>query len=361
MRYRKQAEFTAIFILPAVLVHGVSRLPRPVIEKYYSTGIYPYISLVLKKCFGWLPISIGDLLYGCFGVWLLLRLIALARKFLKGEPRAAFLKNAVFRLLKIVLLLYTCFNLLWGLNYNRAGIAAQLQLSSGAVNEANLAHMDSLLLQKVNENRRALPGGAIQGITKRALFTAAVAAYDTVAKQYPFLQYRGGTSVKASLWGWLGNYVGFTGYYNPFTGEAQVNTSVPQFFQPFTTCHEIAHQLGYAKENEANFVAYLVAAQSGDTLLRYSAYLELFLYTNHTHYLQDSVSAKMLARQLDTAVKSDLEEWAKFSGRYKNPAAPVIRWLYGKYLEGNQQPEGVQSYDRATSLLIAYYKKFGKI
>jgi hypothetical protein len=79
------------------------------------------------------------------------------------------------------------------------------------------------------------------------------------------------------LWGWLGNYVGFTGYYNPFTGEAQVNTTVPKFLQPFTASHEVAHQLGYAKEMEANFVGYLAASHSTDTLFRYSVYLDLFL------------------------------------------------------------------------------------
>ncbi len=66
------------------------------------------------------------------------------------------------------------------------------------------------------------------------------------------------------MYSYLGNYLGFTGYYNPFTGEAQVNTTVPLFVQPFTTCHEIGHQLGYAKENEANFAGYLAAKSSPD-------------------------------------------------------------------------------------------------
>ncbi len=48
--------------------------------------------------------------------------------------------------------------------------------------------------------------------------------------------------------------LGVTGYLNPFTNEAQVNTTVPAFLQPFMTCHEIAHQLGFAPEEDANFV-----------------------------------------------------------------------------------------------------------
>jgi hypothetical protein len=60
-------------------------------------------------------------------------------------------------------------------------------------------------------------------------------------------------------------------------------------------------------------------------------------------------------------IKNDLQEWRAFSRRHKNPVEPVIRWMYGKYLENNQQPQGVLSYDEVTSFLIAYYKKFGKI
>ena len=168
-------------------------------------------------------------------------------------------------------------------------------------------------------------------------------------------------SIKPSMWGWLGNYTGFTGYYNPFTGEAQVNTTVPEFLQPYIACHEVAHQLGYAKEMEANFVGYLAASASQDTLFHYSVYLDLFFYSNRNLYGNDSAGAKSFAMQLLPSVKADIKEWKDFNRRHKNPIEPVIRWVYGKFLEGNQQPQGVLSYDEVTSFMIAYYKKFGKI
>ena len=48
--------------------------------------------------------------------------------------------------------------------------------------------------------------------------------------------------VKQMLLGYR-KFSGFLGYYNPFTGEAQVNTKVPQFVIPFTICHEMAINL----------------------------------------------------------------------------------------------------------------------
>ena len=53
------------------------------------------------------------------------------------------------------------------------------------------------------------------------------------------------------MFGIIGNYVGFQGYYNPFTTEAQYNAELPNTYIPFTLSHESAHQLGFAREQEA--------------------------------------------------------------------------------------------------------------
>ena len=144
--------------------------------------------------------------------------------------------------------------------------------------------MQGLLLQKVNETKRSLVNENISYPDKKDLFKRAKTCYEDAAKVYPFIQYKA-ASVKSSLYGLLGDYLGFTGYYNPFTGEAQVNTTVPKFLLPYITLHEMGHQLGYAKEDEANFSGYLAAANSHDTLFQYSTYLDLFVYANREVYL----------------------------------------------------------------------------
>jgi Protein of unknown function (DUF3810) len=108
-------------------------------------------------------------------------------------------------------------------------------------------------------------------------------------------------------------------------------------------------------------VAYLAAGQSQDTLLLYSVYLDLFMYSNRNLFAADSVAAIKYQKQLSPDVIKDLKEWRAFNKKHRNPIEPVFRWIYGKYLEGNQQPQGVLSYDEVTGYLVAYYKKFGKI
>ncbi|MEO9051264.1 MAG: DUF3810 family protein, partial [Ginsengibacter sp.] len=125
--------------------------------------------------------------------------------------------------------------------------------------------------------------------------------------------------------------------------------------------HEMAHQIGYAKENEANFVGYLAAVNSKDTLFHYSAYFDLFLYANRELYYSDSVSSKKSFELLSPEVKKDVQELRQFNLDHRGFLEPVITWMYGKYLKLNQQPQGMRSYNAVVGMLIAYYKKFGRI
>ena len=359
MKNRRLLIFTGILLVLALLIRLYSSGSIRV-ENGYSTGIYPYIASFLRHLLGWLPFSLGDILYGIFVGWILWKLIKGIRAlFKKKVTRQSFIHGSL-KLLAVFLCLYVFFNFLWGINYNRKGIAAQLQLSMDKYSLNDLKDLNGLLVQKVNDAKSSLVRRQEAYPTNGQLFKKVQEAYASVDSLYPFLQYHT-ISIKSSLWGWLGNYTGFTGYYNPFTGEAQVNTTIPKFIQPYTTCHEVAHQLGYAKEMEANFVGYLAASASTDTLFHYSVYLDLFIYSNRNLFRSDSVAAKIFAQQLIPAVRTDLQEWRDFNRRHRNPIEPMIRWLYGKYLESNEQPQGVLSYDEVTGFLIAYYKKFGKI
>ena len=343
----------------ALLIHFFSGDPQRV-EGYYSTGIYMYISTGMRFLFGWLPFSLGDLLYGFFISWIGWRIVKGVKLLFTKRLSKPALTHFLIRIFIQALFIYIFFNLFWGINYNRKGIASQLGLQMAKYSPTELVEINGVLLKKVNESRKALLPEDSGHIRNKQIFKGALDAYKELNKQYVFLQYYP-TSVKSSIWGWLGNYTGFLGYYNPFTGEAQVNTTVPKFSQPYTTCHEIAHQLGYAKENEANFVGYLAAAASRDTFFHYSVYLDLFLYADRNLFSADSAAAKSFAKQLIPEVKADLKEWSDFNDRHRNPAEPVIRWMYGKYLQSNQQPLGVLSYDEVTGFLIAYYKKYGRL
>ncbi|MBK8521352.1 MAG: DUF3810 domain-containing protein [Ferruginibacter sp.] len=359
MKMTKSLVFTLVLVGIAVFIHIYANDSTRV-ENQYSTGFYPAFSRLLRYSFGWLPFSIGDVLYGLVILWLIWKLVKGIKIIFKRQATLAGFAAGAGKALRIFLVVYIIFNLFWGINYNRVGIASQLQLKMEKYQPEDLKMINGLLVEKVNEAKQALVNQHVEYPSKKQLFVKVQDAYKKAEKIYPFLIYQP-VSLKPSVWSWVGNYMGFTGYYNPFTGEAQVNTLVPKFLQPFTSCHEVAHQLGYAKEREANFVGFLSATASKDTLLHYSVYLDLFMYSNRNLFATDSVAAKEYRNKLVPAVIDDLKEWRAFYQKHRNPVEPVFRWIYGKYLEGNQQPQGVLSYDEVTGFIIAYYKKYGKI
>lgn len=354
---RKRIGWICLLILVA-FIKFFSLFPDAV-ERYYSQGVYLYIAAAQRQLFGWLPFSIGDLLYATAVIYLCVLLIKLIKRVRQKTITKRNIPVFARRLFATGLLLYALFNLLWGLNYNRRGIAQQLQLKGAAINHEDLLPLMQLLQEKINalapEARRIRPELA----SHRQLFGTAIQAYDSLAHSKPYLTYRH-PSVKPSLFSYLGNYLGYTGYYNPFTGEAQVNTTVPLLLQPYTTCHEIGHQLGYARENEANFAGYLAARTSRDPAFRYSVYFDLYSYGRYYLYWQDSSSLKKLDSTLSPLVKADRDDLKRFLERHKNPVEQIIDKAYSQFLRANEQPAGKISYNEVVLWMLAYYRKYGK-
>ena len=354
----KQITWT-ITILLAVAIKVFSLFPAAV-ERYYSDGLYPVISKTQRILFGWIPFSIGDILYA-------IAIIALIRVLFQGIRRIRikqFNKDyallIIQRFIFVALIIYTLFNLLWGLNYNRIGIAQQLNLAPTKISDSDLVVVMNEIIQKVNQLDTPAHLSPNMTMKKRDLFKGSRKSYTELQKQNSLFIYSY-ASVKPSLYSYLGNYLGFTGYYNPFSGEAQVNTTVPEFILPFTTCHEIGHQLGYAKESEANFAGYLSATASNDPAFQYSAYFDLYLYGRRYVYLADSTRGRQMDSLLNPGVQRDIHILREFLNRHANPVEEVIDALYGQYLKANEQPSGKISYNEVIIWLIAYYRKYGKI
>ncbi len=362
MKFSRNARITAVLLVICLLIKVYS-LRAMRVESGYSTRLFPSFAKFLRGLLGSFSLSIGDLLYTCLIAWMVFLLIKLILKLARNRS-ALFsgisARKTIYRFLITLSCFYIVFNLFWGINYNRKGIAWQLGLPALQYSQAELREMNCLLLSRVNESKAAWIAQKKTYPANSNLFAGVAEAFKKVTADHPFLEYKK-ASLKRSLWGWFGNYAGFNGYYNPFTGEAQVNTNIPKFLQPFTACHEVAHQLGYAKEMEANFVGYLAAAASDDPLFNYSVYLELLTYANRNLFATDSASARVIRNELSDAVKSDLKEWRFFNNKHRSFVEPAVRWGYGIFLRNNEQPQGVLSYDEVTGFLIAYYKKFGTL
>ncbi len=347
-----------ILVIAAVVIKLFSFFPNAV-EKYYSTGVYKYIARLLRMVFGWIPFSVGDILYALAALYLIYQLILFLKKLLRKQVDRDYLFSSGKKLIFSALVIYILFNSLWGLNYNRLGIAHQLQLNVQPYSTKELQSILQIIVARLNNLDSVARIERDEYERKNFLFSRSVEAYQNLANSNPIFGYPS-PSVKPSIFSYAGDYLGFTGYYNPFSGEAQVNTTVPVFIQPFTTCHEIGHQLGYAKENEANFAGYLSAKSSGNKAFQYSVYFDLYLYAAKELYMRDSALLVPLRESLRPAIRKDYRDLRAFYKKYENPFEPLISRLYGNFLKANQQPQGMMSYNAVIAWLIAYEKKYGR-
>jgi len=347
-----------LLIILTILIKWVSWYPGWV-ERNYSQGVYPLISKVQRFLFGWMPFSFGDLFYAFLILVILYKSFQFFKVIIKRRFNRQYLVAGLQQIIFFFLFIYVFFNLLWGLNYNRQGIAYQLDLKVKPYTLTDLDTLTSVIQNRVNYYAQFVTEQQRDSFNrKKDLFNSAEEAYKEVAKKYSFLAYQP-KSLKPSMYSYLGNYLGFQGYYNPFSGEGQVNTTVPRFLEPYVTTHEVAHQLGYGKENEANFVGFLACRSYNSNAFRYSVYYDMYRYALGEVYSRDTALAKSFQQKAHPQVIKDQQEFRDFYRRYKNPIEPVIMWGYGQFLKANNQPAGKWSYNEVVAWLIAYYKKFG--
>ena len=281
MKNRARPYIITLIMIVLCLGLKLFSLNASLVETYYSKSFYQSLSGFFRKIFGFIPFSVGDLLYGLLFLLLLFLVIKFIYRLIRGRLRRPtfpqFYKKSN-RFIQIILAIYFAFNILWGLNYNRVAAGEQFNYIVKDTTLADLKALNLWLVKKVNEEKELSLAQKfdVQDFyflrKESALAYERLQAHSKIAKIVK-------SSLKPTLYSWVANSSGYTGYYNPFTGEAQVNEENPFYELPFVSCHEIAHQLGYAKEMEANFVGFLACMQSDNHLFKYSAYKAMLSYS----------------------------------------------------------------------------------
>ena len=341
---------SVVLLIQIGLVQIASLYPR-VIESYYATRIYPFLSQVLRYLQGWIPFSIGDIVY----IIMLLYIV----RFLYIVIRDKFseLLKYFYSIGASISLLYFFFHLLWGLNYYRVPFAERISIANKAY---DLEQLNTFTLQKITDLNAlhltlvandSLP--VIIPFSKLEIHKKASKGYQNLSKKHPFLNYKN-PSVKTSLLSTPLSYMGFAGYLNPFTGEAQVNGNIPLSTYPFTVTHEIGHQLGYAAENEANFIGYLACMAHDNPYFQYAGQLTAVKYLLSDIYRNDRKNYSKMRVLLHKGILKNSYESRVFWNTYKNPLEPLFKKSYNSFLKANHQKEGIKSYNAMVNLLINY-------
>ncbi len=323
------------------------------VERYYSQGFYPVICHIFHPVFNLFPFSVGDIVYIVAVIYLIYALGRLVRMLFKRQWKSAL--NFVLGITIGVEIAIIAFYLFWGMNYYRPSAAERLNLKDSTYTADDLKATTSALIDSANACRARVSSAELAQ-TNKAIFQTAIIAVNMMADS--FVTFRTSSpKIKPSLLTPLLNYLGTSGYYNPFTSESQMNYEMPVFVRPFVACHELSHQMGFGPEDEANFAGFMAGIHSKDKLLRYSSYyvgVQEFMFALK---LQDSLSRKELKKRISPLVMADFKQERDYWLAYEGKIERISSVFYDNFLKANNQPQGLKTYNRMVLLVLAYRKK----
>ena len=324
---------------------------------FFNGTVGAFFRLIFAKLTGWIPFSLAEMLIILLPVIIGL-IIFLAVKQLKKDNRAKV--RFIASLLAVLSFFYSSFVLTFATAYRGSTLDTKLSLERAKLSADELYETSMKVLSELSEAEKAvnfkengfseMPYGH-RGLNKR-LNEAYLKAYE----KYPFLQ-KMKSNVKAVLLSEPMTYTHISGVYTFFTGEANLNVNFPDYTLPFTMAHEMAHQRGIARENEANFVAFLVCLESDDAYIRYSAYLNMLEYLTNALYKADKEKYKSVINLLSDSVIGELIAYDEFFDKYRDSvASDVSNAVNNSYLQSQGQTSGTRSYGLVVELAVAYYK-----
>jgi hypothetical protein len=343
--------YIALAIIPQLIVIKILTYFPEFIENHYSNGLYQWLSKLFRFTFGWLPFSFGDIFYA-------LAIIYIIRWLLKNRWRIIKdLKGWLVDVFASVSIIYFAFHVLWALNYYRQPLHVNLSLEADYTTE-ELVLVTKQLIENSNEIHLKISNNDSIKIelpySKREIINMTPIGYKNLSKSYPHLTYSP-ASLKTSLFSLPLTYMGFSGYLNPLTNEAHIDKLIPAYKFPTTVSHEIAHQLGYAAENEANFIGALAAISHDDMYFNYSGYTFALRHCLFEIYKRDETLYYMLLETINYGIIENYREVQFFWDSYKNPLEPFFKKTYDGFLVANNQKHGMKSYSYVVALYVNYF------
>lgn len=339
---RKKRSWAALLLAQFFLFFLASKLDF-IIE--LDNRFFDFQKAFHQSIFSEIPFSVGDIFYFILGLYIIYIVINLFRK----------KKNDAFRRFLISLnIIYFVYQIFWGLLYFQKPLI--YQFSETKIENKDVEQLAIKLLNQCKVLRSQLDedkNGVFKSDKTSNLIKNILHSQQYLPAHFNLKYTTTISSVKPSLLGQILSYTGISGYYNPFTAEAQYNPNLPDTNLGFTLSHEMAHQLGYAREQEASFIGYLTCESSNNASLKYSS--KLYALKSLLSALNDRNPdfVKSILNQYSPEMMRDRLAEKAFSAKYYGKWSAFFSWTNDLFLKSNRQ-DGSISYSYFTELLIKY-------
>ena len=303
-----------------------------------------------------LPFSVAELLIGLAVIAVLGYIIYTIIKLIRCGGRLKRLYAAVINLLAAGLAVYAGFCMLWGVYYYGDDFMTRSGLKNDNISVEQLETVTEYFAALVNEYSSQVPRDADGNYVadRDAILRRSNEVYANVEETLPCLS---GPAVRAKgvYFSRVMSYTDFTGFFFPFTAEANVNTDFPPALFASTVAHELAHQRGVAKEQEANFAAVLASLEYGDAEYCYSACMLAYTHLGNALYSADYDAWKSIYLTLNEDVRRDFAANRAYRAQFETPVQKVSNTVYEGFLHSYDQTMGLKSYGACVDLLVNYY------
>ena len=348
---RKLKIFFSISFIPLIYFIGLIKNENLFVENFYSNSLYVFISEKLRLLNYWTDVPVGDLIY------VLVFFFICYKIFFKAKS----LKNFLIELGTVLTIISILFYFLWGVNYKRISIRNKVvsnqkvdivklvNFTNQLIDKTNKKHIDLFNLDSIipNDNRsfEEIKNTSVMDFQHlNALKQDSIQNFDYA---YP--------SIKRSLFSTVLTFMGFSGYINPFTGEANINTKIPKNSIPFVINHEIAHQLGTASERDANFISYISLLNSSNEFHEFLALSYSLRVCLNELYANDRNSYSNSVKKINTGILNNYNQTQNFWNKYNGPVEIISKNIYDKFLKQNDLKTGIKNYGETISLILSYH------
>lgn len=312
------------------------------IESLYAHGLYRFLAAIVSPITALFPFSLSEIfLYAIIAgsvYWIVRGIIR--KRLWRSLGEVAIAGSIVF----------LWFYFFWGINYFRQPLDESLHFPESTPDSAAFLQHLEWSITEVNAGWMPLPEWSMAELDSEI-----EAGYRRVFAALNLKLTSGNRRPKTPLIPAILDYTLTSGIFGPLFHEVHLNSRLLPVELPFVLAHEKAHQIGYAREGECNFLASLVCLTSDDPRARYSGQFGVIGRARfHAYAAYDS---------LRVSVRPEvIEDFATVRNRMQRFYGPVAKWAekwYDLYLKANQVEGGVENYDEVIDLLIRWREKNG--
>ena len=281
-------------------------------------------------------------------------IIALVVRLIRRKWQKSY--RTAMTILSVSAAMFALFCLWWGVLYYSDSFSEQSGLVAREISVEELESVTQYFADRANEAGEKVERDA-EGLycaDKAEIFDRSATIYKNAEKIFPCLS-SPEIRAKPVMFSRLLSYINYTGFFFPYTAEANLNADSPVCLLPSTIAHELSHLRGVAREDEANFCAVFACMESGDADYTYSGALLAYIYLGNALYDADYDAWYAVYSSLSENVRADLKANNAYWKQFETPVADASEKVYESFLETYGDDRGMQSYGACVDLLVVYY------